>query len=340
MTSRPGDFDDTVVLHTTAQGDPNATVVLPASQSTQPRERFDETVVLPASPLIAAGAPAPSPLTADPPAAPALSQSSPPAAPPAAPPPAAPPPAAPPPAAPPPAAGGQPGRQPESGSVVRNSAVMAAGSIVSRFTGLLRVAAIGAALGATFVNDDYQLAIALPNMVFELLVGGVLASVIVPTLVRRRKHDPDDGQAYAQRLLSLAAVALGVATALTVLAAPLITWAMARKASDVDRELITHLAYLILPALFFYGMAALCGALLNAIPGITVDVDRSVHVRIRAQDETGAERRVEASGLEARVIQHEIDHLDGVLILDRTSKEQRKEAMRALREAEEQQQAA
>ena len=259
MTSRPGDFDDTVVLHTTAQGDPNATVVLPASQSTQPRERFDETVVLPASPLIAAGAPAPSPLTADPPAAPALSQSSPPAAPPA-----APPPAAPPPAAPPPAAGGQPGRQPESGSVVRNSAVMAAGSIVSRFTGLLRVAAIGAALGATFVNDDYQLAIALPNMVFELLVGGVLASVIVPTLVRRRKHDPDDGQAYAQRLLSLAAVALGVATALTVLAAPLITWAMARKASDVDRELITHLAYLILPALFFYGMAALCGALLNS----------------------------------------------------------------------------
>jgi peptide deformylase len=49
---------------------------------------------------------------------------------------------------------------------------------------------------------------------------------------------------------------------------------------------------------------------------------------------------VEASGLEARVIQHEIDHLDGVLILDRTSKEQRKEAMRALREAEEQQEAA
>jgi peptide deformylase len=77
-----------------------------------------------------------------------------------------------------------------------------------------------------------------------------------------------------------------------------------------------------------------------SIPGITVDVDRAVHVRVRAQDEAGVERRVEASGLEARVIQHEIDHLDGVLILDRTSKEQRKEAMRALREAEEQQQAA
>ena len=77
-----------------------------------------------------------------------------------------------------------------------------------------------------------------------------------------------------------------------------------------------------------------------SIPGITVDVDRPLHVRVRAQDETGAERRVEASGLEARVIQHEMDHLDGVLILDRTTKEQRKEAMRALREAEEEQQAA
>jgi peptide deformylase len=77
-----------------------------------------------------------------------------------------------------------------------------------------------------------------------------------------------------------------------------------------------------------------------SIPGIAVDVDRAVHVRVRAQDETGAERIVEASGLEARVIQHEIDHLDGVLILDRTSKEQRKEAMRTLREAEEEQEAA
>ncbi len=77
-----------------------------------------------------------------------------------------------------------------------------------------------------------------------------------------------------------------------------------------------------------------------SIPGINVDVDRAIHVRVRAQDETGAERVVEASGLEARVIQHEIDHLDGVLILDRTSKEQRKEAIRALREAEQEQQAA
>ena len=69
-----------------------------------------------------------------------------------------------------------------------------------------------------------------------------------------------------------------------------------------------------------------------SLPGVGVEVERSIHVRVRASDETGAPITVEASGLEARVIQHEIDHLDGVLILDRTSRDQRKQAMRALRE--------
>ena len=70
-----------------------------------------------------------------------------------------------------------------------------------------------------------------------------------------------------------------------------------------------------------------------SLPGVGVDVERAVHVRVRAQDERGERLTVEASGLEARVIQHEIDHLDGVLILDRTSRDHRKQAMRALREA-------
>jgi peptide deformylase len=71
-----------------------------------------------------------------------------------------------------------------------------------------------------------------------------------------------------------------------------------------------------------------------SIPGVTVDVDRPIHVRVRALDEQGEERLVEASGLEARVIQHEMDHLDGVLILERTTREERKRALRELREAE------
>jgi peptide deformylase len=70
-----------------------------------------------------------------------------------------------------------------------------------------------------------------------------------------------------------------------------------------------------------------------SLPAVLVDVERPIHVRVRAQDQDGEPIVVEASGLEARVIQHEIDHLDGVLILDRTSRDQRKEAMRTLREA-------
>ena len=70
-----------------------------------------------------------------------------------------------------------------------------------------------------------------------------------------------------------------------------------------------------------------------SLPGVGVEVERPIRVRVSAQDETGARLVVEASGLEARVIQHEVDHLDGVLILDRTSRDQRKQAMRAMREA-------
>jgi peptide deformylase len=71
-----------------------------------------------------------------------------------------------------------------------------------------------------------------------------------------------------------------------------------------------------------------------SLPGVHVEVERPVHVRLRAVDASGAPIFIEASGFEARVIQHEVDHLDGVLILDRTTRDQRKEAVRALREAE------
>ena len=71
-----------------------------------------------------------------------------------------------------------------------------------------------------------------------------------------------------------------------------------------------------------------------SLPEVLVDVERPLHVRVRGRNERGDDVVVEATGLEARVIQHEIDHLDGVLILDRTTREQRKDAMRAMREAQ------
>jgi peptide deformylase len=72
-----------------------------------------------------------------------------------------------------------------------------------------------------------------------------------------------------------------------------------------------------------------------SLPGVHVEVERHAQVRVRARDEAGRELEVEAEGLEARVIQHEIDHLDGVLILDRISRDARRDAMRAMREAQE-----
>jgi len=69
-----------------------------------------------------------------------------------------------------------------------------------------------------------------------------------------------------------------------------------------------------------------------SIPGVVVEVERPVHVRVRGQDLEGEDILIEASGLEARVIQHESDHTNGVLMLDRTSRDQRKQALRTLRE--------
>jgi peptide deformylase len=74
-----------------------------------------------------------------------------------------------------------------------------------------------------------------------------------------------------------------------------------------------------------------------SLPRVHVEVERPIHVRVRAQDPSGAPLTIEASGLEARVIQHELDHLDGILILKRTSREERREALRALREWQDQQ---
>ncbi|MCM0676342.1 murein biosynthesis integral membrane protein MurJ [Micromonospora phytophila] len=148
-------------------------------------------------------------------------------------------------------------------SAATNSAVMAIGSLVSRGTGFLRTLAITAALGSA-VGDAYTTAQILPGMVYEFLLGGILTSVLIPVLVRRRKADADGGQAYTQRLLTLAVVALGAAALLAVAIAPVLTWLYASDQSDVAyQDLVTKLAYLMLPMIFFTGLSALISAVLN-----------------------------------------------------------------------------
>ncbi|GAA0400259.1 murein biosynthesis integral membrane protein MurJ [Micromonospora gifhornensis] len=156
-----------------------------------------------------------------------------------------------------------PQEQVAEGSAATNSAVMAVGSLVSRGTGFLRTLAITAALGSA-IGDAYTTAQILPGMVYEFLLGGILTSVLIPVLVRRRKFDPDGGQAYTQRLLTLAVVALGAAALLAVAMAPVLTWLYASDEAPADyRSLVTALARLMLPMIFFTGLSALISAVLN-----------------------------------------------------------------------------
>ncbi len=104
--------------------------------------------------------------------------------------------------------------------LLKSSAVMAAGTMVSRLTGFIRSALIVSALGLGLLGDSFQVAYQLPTMIYILTVGGGLNSVFVPQLVRAMKEDEDGGEAYANRLLTLVMVALGLLTALAMLGAP------------------------------------------------------------------------------------------------------------------------
>ncbi|RLP90552.1 murein biosynthesis integral membrane protein MurJ [Micromonospora sp. BL4] len=149
-------------------------------------------------------------------------------------------------------------------SAATNSAVMAIGSLVSRGTGFLRTLVLTAALGGALVGDAYTTAQILPGMVYEFLLGGILTSVLIPVLVRRRRADADGGQAYAQRLLTLAVVTLAAAALVAVAAASLLTRLYTSDNRGTDyQDLVTSLSYLMLPMIFFTGLSALISAVLN-----------------------------------------------------------------------------
>ncbi|GGO49090.1 hypothetical protein GCM10012287_25620 [Streptomyces daqingensis] len=154
----------------------------------------------------------------------------------------------------------------KGGGLLRSSAIMAAGTMVSRLTGFIRSALIVAALGAAVLGDTYQLAITLPTMLYVLTVGGGLNSVFVPQLVRAMKEDGDGGEAYANRLLTLVSVILGVLTAAAVFAAPALVWVMSPKFAsnaEANEVTVTFVRY-CLPSIFFMGIHVVMGQILNA----------------------------------------------------------------------------
>src|SRR3989442_15604109 len=111
--------------------------------------------------------------------------------------------------------GGTPGAE----KALRSSRSMALGTLASRTTGFLRTLVIAVAIGTT-VGDAYNAANTIPNIIYELLLGGVLTSVVVPLLVAAAKRDADDGEAYAQRLLTVVVVGLLAGSLLGVALAP------------------------------------------------------------------------------------------------------------------------
>ncbi|MFC8675792.1 murein biosynthesis integral membrane protein MurJ [Streptomyces griseorubiginosus] len=150
--------------------------------------------------------------------------------------------------------------------LLKSSAVMAAGTMVSRLTGFVRSALIVSALGVGLLGDTFQVAYQLPTMIYILTVGGGLNSVFVPQLVRAMKEDEDGGEAYANRLLTLVMVALGVLTGLAILGAPFLIRLLSDSvASDpaANEVGITFVRY-FLPSIFFMGIHVVMGQILNA----------------------------------------------------------------------------
>ncbi|MEU6538861.1 murein biosynthesis integral membrane protein MurJ [Streptomyces sp. NPDC047000] len=151
-------------------------------------------------------------------------------------------------------------------NLMKSSAVMAAGTMVSRLTGFVRSALIVSALGTALLGDTFQVAYQLPTMIYILTVGGGLNSVFVPQLVRAMKEDDDGGEAFANRLLTLVMVALAALTAVAVLAAPFLVRLLSDPvASDpaANAVAVTFTRY-FLPSIFFMGIHVVMGQVLNA----------------------------------------------------------------------------
>ncbi len=159
---------------------------------------------------------------------------------------------------------------PTSASVLSSSGLMAAGTLVSRLTGFLRAGLLAAAIGVSLQAEVFNVANTIPNSLYILVAGGVFNTVLVPQLVRAIKNDPDGGDAYANRIVTLGALVLAGVTAVLVLAAPLILRVMVDASFFTDpdlapqRESLIDFARWCLPQIFFYGMFVLIGQILNA----------------------------------------------------------------------------
>jgi len=156
----------------------------------------------------------------------------------------------------------------EEPDFIKSSAIMAAGTIVSRFTGLIRNLLTVAALGTAIFADTFNVANTIPTILYILLAGGALNAVFVPQLVRSMREDDDGGSAFASRLLTSVTSLLFLITALGIVLAPLITRIYAPKFSlpgfETERSLtITFMRY-CLPQILMMGIFVILSQIGNA----------------------------------------------------------------------------
>ena len=152
-------------------------------------------------------------------------------------------------------------------SLARSSGVMAVGTLASRFSGFLRTAVLLYAVGTHDLGNAYNLANTLPNAVYNLALGGILTSVVVPLLVNAatKDRDNDRGEAYDQRIFTLGVLALGAITIVATLAAVPIADLYSRGVHNAATHHLTVIfAFFFIPQIFFYGVSSLAGAILNA----------------------------------------------------------------------------
>ncbi|HEY2304713.1 MAG TPA: murein biosynthesis integral membrane protein MurJ [Streptosporangiaceae bacterium] len=152
----------------------------------------------------------------------------------------------------------------ENVNVVRSSGVMALGTLASRGTGFLRTLVIAYVLGIAGISTAYNNANTLPNAVYDLMLGGILTSVVVPLLVNAAKRDADGGEAYDQRMFTLATMALAALTLVATLGAALLVDLYAHDLTPAEHHLTVIFAFFFIPQIFFYGVSSLAGGVLNA----------------------------------------------------------------------------
>ena len=150
-----------------------------------------------------------------------------------------------------------------SGGMMRSSAIMAVGTMASRLTGFARTIVLAAAIGTHLLGDAYHTAHTIPFILNDLLIGGLMASVVIPFLVKRRKNDLDGGKATEDRLFTSMVLALLVVTTVAILAAEALIWLYGSRFTPVQFETSVYLARFLLSQIFFVGLSGLLSAMLN-----------------------------------------------------------------------------